>query len=87
VSRYNAVHGAQLITLDSTKADISFYAATDAAAANPLASQIDCYRINKAPGASVLYSACTQPWAAQYSLLTGALARNTATGRPAIAWR
>jgi hypothetical protein len=83
--RYNAVHGAQLIDIDSTTADISFYAATNPA--NPLASQIDCYRITKAPNGGVAYSACTARPVVQYSLLTGAVAKNTAADRPAIAWR
>jgi hypothetical protein len=55
--RYNAVHGAQLLTITDTTIDIAFYAATDPA--NALASQIDCYRIAKGATNSVSYSACT----------------------------
>jgi hypothetical protein len=63
------VHGAQLIYVDAESADISFYAATDPA--DPFASQIDCYHINKGASGSVTYSACTLKL---YSLLNGDLA-------------
>jgi hypothetical protein len=68
---YNAVHGAQLITLTETTADIAFYAATDPN--NALASQIDCYRITKGAGNSVSYGACTPTSGGgeEFSLLTG----------------
>jgi hypothetical protein len=86
--RYNTVHGAQLITLNASTADISFYAATDAT--NAFASPIDCYRLTKQPGGAVSYSTCAAaqpPQPPQYSLLTGALADNTHGTANRVVWR
>jgi hypothetical protein len=86
--RYNAVHGAQLITLNSTTADVAFYAATDAT--NAYASPIDCYRLTKQSSGAVGYSTCAAaqpPQTPQYSLLTGAVADNTQGTANRVQWR
>jgi hypothetical protein len=87
--RYNSVHGAQLINLNSTTAEISFYAATDPT--NPYATFVDCYRLTKQANGTISYSTCSAiappPAAPQYSLLTGALADNTAGTHNRVLWR
>uniref|UniRef100_A0A383W657 Fibronectin type-III domain-containing protein n=1 Tax=Tetradesmus obliquus TaxID=3088 RepID=A0A383W657_TETOB len=81
-ARYNAVHGAQLLTLTDTTADIAFYAATDPS------SLIDCYRITKAAAGGVTYGACTPQGGGEgreYSLLTGDTAQ--AGTDKLVAWK
>ncbi|WIA29649.1 hypothetical protein OEZ86_012135 [Tetradesmus obliquus] len=87
--RYSTTHGAQLLTINATTADIAFYAATDAT--NPYASQVDCYRLTKPASGAVAYSSCAAgappPAAPQYSLLTGAAADDTAGTHNRVMWR
>jgi hypothetical protein len=90
--RDNSVHGAQLITLNATTADVAFYAATDAN--NPYATQVDCYRlIKQSSGGAISYSSCagaappTPPGGQQYSLLTGAVADNAQGTANRVTWQ
>ena len=85
--RYNADYGAQLITFNSTTAELEFYAATNAA--DPYADPKDCYRIVKSGGISS-YSECTAtppPGTSSFSLLTGAAASDIVGTHNVMKWR
>jgi hypothetical protein len=73
--RYNAQHGAQLININSTTAEVAFWAATSAT--NP--TQIDCYALTK-EGSSVTYSSCMPVVLPMFSLLTGQATSDTEPG-------
>lgn len=65
---YNAVHGAQLISITDTTVDIAFYAATNSI--NAYAALVDCHRIIKSEGRTVSYSSCMPSVNPTHSLLT-----------------
>lgn len=81
--RYNAQHGAQLITINATTVELAFWAATSPTSP----TLIDCYAITQ-QGAAVTYSSCMPYVAPTFSLLTG---RATSDAQPGtvdqVAWR
>lgn len=79
--RFNAQHGAQLININATTAEIAFWAAT-----NP-PTLVDCYAITQ-QGAALNYSTCMPYMPPAFSLLTGGVASDTQPGTvDQVAWR
>lgn len=81
--RYNSQHGAQLMNVNSTHAEIAFWAATSPTSP----TLVDCYTLVK-QGSAVTYSGCMPVVPASFSLLTGGSVSDTQPGTAnQMAWR